>query len=81
MIGMGESSQTTLVGIKILSMDLLFSWPSSQRFWTVDDFSTGNDNLWKPAQTRGFSQWTGMTFSYFKTDTIVINMQHAYVTT
>lgn len=46
---MDESPQTKLLGIRIFSMDLLFSWPCSQRFWTVGDFWKNNENLWRPA--------------------------------
>lgn len=48
------------MGIKIILMVLLFSWPCSQRFWTVGDFWTDNENLWRPTQTRSLSLWTGM---------------------
>lgn len=59
---MDESPQTKPLGIKMFSMGPLFSWPCSQRFWTVGDF-------WKKImkifgglrQTRSPSQWTEMT--------------------
>lgn len=46
---MDESSQRKPLGIERFSMVSLFSWPCSQRFWTVSDFWKDNKNLWSLA--------------------------------
>lgn len=75
---MNLHSRGLCMGIKIISMGLLFSGPCSQRFQTVGDFWTDNYNLWRPTQTRSNSQWTEMTLELsdhilcFRTPTITI---------
>lgn len=80
MIRTDESSQRNPLGIELSSMGLLFSWPSTRRVWTVGDFWTDSENLWRPLhRQKHLSQWTEMTLGHSSFDYIIFSLLALHV--